>query len=155
MRKLAMRLLAAALMTGSVAQAQSPGPLKLVEKYPMPGTIKGRFDHLGADVTGNRLFLTAETAHEVMVFDLRTGKLLRAISGIEIPHAILCRADLNRLYVTDGGAGELKIYDGKTYELLKAVKLKVDADSIGYDPTTSTLTTAAATSTKAFPCLAW
>jgi DNA-binding beta-propeller fold protein YncE len=32
--------------------------------------------------------------------------------------------------------GELKIYDGNTYALLKTVPLKVDADSIGYDPAT-------------------
>jgi DNA-binding beta-propeller fold protein YncE len=38
--------------------------------------------------------------------------------------------------VTDGGAGEVRIYDGKTYGLLKTVKLKVDSDSIGYDPAT-------------------
>jgi len=30
----------------------------------------------------------------------------------------------------------LNIYDGKTYDLLKAVALKVDTDSIGYDPAT-------------------
>ncbi|MGH9866186.1 MAG: YncE family protein, partial [Candidatus Acidiferrales bacterium] len=68
-----------------------------------------------------------------------TGQYIRAITGIAIPHAIFCREDLNRIYITDGGAGELKIYDGKSYRLLKSVKLKVDADSIGYDSATHDL----------------
>ena len=119
--------------------ARAADPLKLVAKYKMPADIKGRFDHLGVDLRGNRLFLAAETAHEVLVFNLRTGKYIRAITGIGIPHAIFCREDLNRIYITDGGAGELKIYDGKSYRLLKSAKLKVDADSIGYDPATHDL----------------
>ncbi len=119
--------------------AKAADPLKLVAKYKMPSDIKGRFDHLGVDLRGNRLFLAAETAHEVLVFNLRTGQYIRAITGIGIPHAIFCRADLNRIYITDGGAGELKIYDGKSYRLLKSVKLKVDSDSIGYDPATHDL----------------
>src|SRR5487761_749147 len=114
--------------------ARAAEPLKLVAKYKMPVAVKGRFDH-----RGNRLFLAAESAHEALVFNLRTGQFLRAITGIGIPHAIFCREDLNRIYITDGGAGELKIYDGKSYRLLKSVKLKVDADSIGYDPATHDL----------------
>ncbi|MHB8652864.1 MAG: YncE family protein [Terriglobia bacterium] len=119
--------------------ASPPASLKLLAKYKMPEAAKGRFDHLTADLQSNRLFLAAESAHEVLVFNLRTGKYLRAISGIGIPHAIFCRDDLNRIYVTDGGAGELRIYNGKTYRQIGAVKLKVDSDSIGYDPATHDL----------------
>ncbi|HEV2386062.1 MAG TPA: YncE family protein [Candidatus Acidoferrales bacterium] len=132
-------LAAAIFLTGAAAAAPAGSPLTLVAKYKMPAAVKGRFDHLGIDLRGNRLFLAAETYHAVLVFNLHTGKFERAITGIQIPHAIFCRQDINRLYITDGGAGELKIYDGKTYRLLKAVKLKVDADSIGYDPATRDL----------------
>jgi DNA-binding beta-propeller fold protein YncE len=103
----------------------------------MPASIQGRFDHLAVDVPGNRLFVTAESAHEVLIFDLSTGEYLRSITRIETPHAIHIS---NRLYITDGGitdeggAGALKIYDRKTYRLLKALPLEADADSIGYDP---------------------
>jgi DNA-binding beta-propeller fold protein YncE len=116
--------------------AQGAEPLALTAKYKMPASVEGRFDHLGVDLRGNRLFVTAESAHEVLVFNLRDGKYIRAITGIGIPHAVFCREDLDHIYITDGGAGELRIYDGKTYRLLGAAKLKVDADSIGYDPAT-------------------
>jgi DNA-binding beta-propeller fold protein YncE len=70
---------------------------------------------------------------------LKSGKLIRSIRGIEKPHAILYREDLNRLYVTDGEAGDLKIFDSTTYAPLSTVKLLLDADSIGYDPATKFL----------------
>lgn len=132
-------IMMAVIFAGSAALAQGAAPLKLVTKYTMPAAVKGRFDHLAADVPGNRLILTAESAHEALVFNLHTGKYLRAITGIGIPHAIFFRDDLNRIYITDGGAGELRIYNGKTYRQIGAVKLKVDTDSIGYDSTTHDL----------------
>ncbi len=121
------------------APAQTSPPLRLVLIYKMPEAVQGRFDHLAADVAGNRLFVAAESAHEVLVFNLRTGEYLQSITGIGIPHAIFVREDLDRIYITDGGAGEVRIYDGKNYKLLGTVKLKVDADSIGYDPSTHEL----------------
>lgn len=113
----------------------TPAPLKLVAKYDMPVSAKNRFDHLGVDVKGMRLFVVSENGHEVLVFDLKTGKVIQSIE-IGHPHAVLYRADLDRIYITDEDKGELGVYDGKTYKLLQAVTLKVDADSIGYDSAT-------------------
>lgn len=120
-------------------QARAAEPLQLVQKFAMPASVHGRFDHLGIDVQGNRLFAAAESAHQVLVFDLRSGRFIRSIDDIQIPHAIFVRNDLHRIYITDGGAGALKVYDSKTYSLLKSIPLKVDADSIGYDPATHDL----------------
>jgi DNA-binding beta-propeller fold protein YncE len=122
-----------------MARAQSPLPLRLDAKLTMPASVQGKFDHLGIDQKHGRLFVAAESAHQVLVFDLKSGKYLRSIEGIDIPHAIFVREDRNRIYVTDGGTGALKVYDGDTYALLKTIPLKVDADSIGYDPATHLL----------------
>jgi DNA-binding beta-propeller fold protein YncE len=119
-----------------MARAQSPLPLRLDAKLTMPASVQGKFDHLGIDQKHGRLFVAAESAHQVLIFDLESGKYLRSIEGIDIPHAIFVREDRNRIYVTDGGTGALKVYDGDTYALLKTIPLKVDADSIGYDPAT-------------------
>src|SRR5258708_19280409 len=124
---------------GTTVQSQETGPLKLVQTITLPPDVKGHFDHFEADVKGNRLFATPESYKAVLVFDLKTGKPVHTISGIEKPHAVLYREDLNRIYVTDGEAGDLKIFDGKTYTLLPTVNLLEDADSIGYDPTTKYL----------------
>jgi DNA-binding beta-propeller fold protein YncE len=139
MKKLFTALMACVFLGGVTAGAEGPSPLKLVTKYKMPASVHGRFDHFGVDLAGNRLFVTAEQTHAVLVFRLRDGRLVHTLEGITIPHAILYREDINRMYITDGGAGDLKIFDGKTYRLLGTVPLKLDADSIGYDPSTHDL----------------
>lgn len=128
--------LAAILVSGAqMTYAQSTAPLKLVTKYEIPASVKGRFDHLGLDSAGNRLFVVAEEGGQVLVFDLGTGKIVKTI-GVPHPHAVLVRNDLNHIYITDEDKGAVNIYDAKTYEQVKSVPLKVDTDSIGYDPVT-------------------
>jgi DNA-binding beta-propeller fold protein YncE len=122
-----------------VARAQDTAPLKLLQTLKLSPDIKGNFDHFAIDVKTNRLFATPEGYRAVLVLDLQSGKLIHTIRGIEKPHAILYREDLHRLYVTDGEAGELKIFDSSNYALLSAVKLLLDADSIGYDAETNLL----------------
>src|ERR1700687_1114816 len=121
------------------AQCQETSPLNLVQTFKLPAEVKGNFDHFAIDLKGSRLFATPENYKAAVVFDLKTGKLIHTISGIERPHAVLYRAHLDRLYVTDGEAGDVKIFDSTTYRLLSSVKLLEDADSIGYDPATKYL----------------
>ena len=117
------------------AFAQTAPPLKLVTKYEIPASVKGRFDHLGIDIPSNRLFVVAEEGGQVLVFDLATGKIVQTIK-VPHPHAVLVRDDINRIFITDEDKGAVNIYDAKTYAMVKAVPLKVDTDSIGYDPAT-------------------
>jgi DNA-binding beta-propeller fold protein YncE len=120
-------------------QSQETAPLKLVQTITLPADAKGHFDHFEVDLKGNRLFATPEGYKSVLVFDLKSDKLIYTIGGIGKSHAALYRADLNRIYVTDGDAGEVKIFDGTSYKLLSSVKLLEDADSIGYDSATKYL----------------
>src|SRR5215471_15951835 len=87
----------------AAGKASNAAPLKLVGKYEFPSSVTGRFDHLLVDLKTQRLFTTPQSAKAVMVFDLKTRELIHTIPGIEIPHHLLYREDLNRLYVTDGG----------------------------------------------------
>ena len=135
MNRLKLFLAAIALISAHAALAQNSAPLKLVTKYEIPASVKGRFDHLGIDIPSNRLFVVAEEAGQVLVFDLGTGKIVHTIM-VPHPHAVLVRDDLNHIYITDEEKGAVNIYDAKTYQMLKAVPLKVDTDSIGYDPAT-------------------
>ena len=119
------------------AASKDAAPLKLVGSYDFPSDVKGRFDHLIVDLKGHRLFTTPQASKAVLVFDLKTRQLIHTIPGIEIPHHLLYREDLDRLYVTDGGGGgALKIFDGKNYDLIKSVKLLPDTDPSIYDPAT-------------------
>ena len=124
------------------APAQSSNqqsPLQLVTTYHLSGNIKGHFDHIVVDVKGKRLFATPEDYHAVLVLSTETGKVIHEIQGIEKPHAILFRPDLNLLYITDGEDGSVKVFNATSYKLEHRIPLLKDADSIGYDPQTHNL----------------
>src|SRR5258705_10925712 len=119
-------------------KSEPASPLELVRTIPMPG-ITGRFDAFGVDVKGHRLFVTPLDHKTVEVYDLKTGKLIDRIPGIEKAHAVLYRGDLDKIFVTDGAAGSLKIFKGNTYEPVKAVDQLAQPDGILYDPSTHLL----------------
>lgn len=138
MKKLAFNLmtacLCATLAAGVSAHAQNHQPLKLVKKFQVPSGIQGHFDHISINVPGNRLYSAAETAHQVLIFNLRTGKYLGSIHDIVKPHAILIRPQTHRLFITDGGRGQVRVYDSRNHKLVKVIPLKLDSDSIAYNP---------------------
>jgi DNA-binding beta-propeller fold protein YncE len=122
------------------ADSSSNAPLKFLQAVVMPDVPKGPYsDHLAVDLEGHRLFATPQAQKSVQVIDFKTGKLLHTIGGIENPHSVLYRADLNRIYVTDGGAGLLRVYTANDYRQVQTIDHLPDADSIGYDPATKYL----------------
>jgi hypothetical protein len=106
MNKLKLFLVAAFLLSVQLAAAQTTAALKLAAKYEMPASVKGRFDHLGIGIGGNRLFVVGEEAQQVLVFDLATGKFIRAIK-VDHPHrgkaVSLCAAFKNATDLTRKG----------------------------------------------------
>lgn len=114
-------------------------PLKLSHTTPLPALKDGDFDHLLADVAGNRLFATAEENSKVLVFDLKTNELIHTISDLKAPHSLLYRADLKKLFVVDGDLGEVKIYETDSYKPVGSIKLREGADASTYDASTKSL----------------
>jgi DNA-binding beta-propeller fold protein YncE len=124
----------------AAGQTAAKQPLKFIQALVMPDVPKGPYsDHLAVDLQNHRLFATPQAEKSVQVFDLTTGKPLHTIGGIENPHSVLYRSDLNQIYITDGGAGLLRVYNGGDYSQIKSVDNLPDADSIGYDPVTKYL----------------
>jgi DNA-binding beta-propeller fold protein YncE len=116
--------------------AQDKAPLKLLHSTPIPELKDGDFDHLIADVAGNRLFVTAEENSKVLVFDLKTNKLIHTFADLKAPHSLLYREDLKKLFVVDSDLGEIKIYDTDSYKPEGSIKVREGADASGYDPAT-------------------
>src|ERR1700724_3964846 len=123
------------------ASAQEQAPLKLLHSTPLPELHDVDFDHLTADVAGNRLFVTAEENSKVLVFDLKTNKLIHTIDDLKAPHSVLYRADLKKLFVVDSDLGEVKIYDtdSDSYKAAGSIKDREGADASGYDSSTKYL----------------
>jgi DNA-binding beta-propeller fold protein YncE len=113
---------------------QTAEPLVLQHTVELPG-YTGDFDHFAVDRVRNRVLLAAEDHGTVEVFDLKTGKHLRTITGFDTPHSILIRPGASTILVTDSGKSMSKTLDAETYEKKGVVNLVPGADSIGYDPT--------------------
>lgn len=137
-KALAIIMLATMLCFSAVTFAQET-PLKLEHTTPLPELHDGDFDHFIADVEGNRLFATAEENSKVLVFDLKTNKLIHSIDDLKAPHSLLYRADLKKLFVVDGDLGEVKIYDTVSYKPSGSIKLREGADASAYDPSSKYL----------------
>lgn len=113
-------------------------PLKLVASTPMPG-FTGDFDHFGADLQGNRLFLAAELAKTVEIFDLKTGVRTGNIPGFGHPLVMHYLPGSDQLLVTDGGfpegtPGAVQVVDCKSYRIIHTVKLPPGVDHAAFNP---------------------
>lgn len=128
--------LAASTLLSNVAMAGEP--LRLLSRTDLPG-YDGDFDHFGADIKGNRLFLAGEDGGTLEVFDLRSGAHLKTIKGMETPHAIHYEPKTNRLFVSNSGASLSKVLDGKSYAVTGTIKLTPGADVMSYDPSSRRL----------------
>jgi DNA-binding beta-propeller fold protein YncE len=118
--------------SSGTSDAQKTPPLKLMHRFELPGSIKGHFDHFAVDAQHNRLFATAVDDKAVVVFDFVRGEVTNTVMPVDVPRAVLYRAELNRIYVSDGG-GALRVFDATNFHLLKTIELLVDADPMTYD----------------------
>ena len=106
------------LACGSVTAQQAPG---LIAKNPIRLTnVEGRMDHLGVDLKGQRLFATAFDNHTLEVLDLKAGRQMHTIPGLNEPQGAYYDPATNRLFVACGGDGTVKIFDGTTYQIGRA-----------------------------------
>src|SRR5438105_5163203 len=128
-------LACAGLLCGT---ARAEAPLELLGSTVIAG-YAGDFDHLAADVRGNRLFLAGEEQGSLLVFDLASGALHKTVKAFDQPHAIHYARDAGRLFVTDSGKGLTKVLDAKSYRVVGRVKLASGADVMAHDPSTGHL----------------
>jgi len=130
------------LLFGFAASAygQSPVPLKLLQKIPMPN-VKGRLDHFGVDLRGKRLFVAAlgENQNTVEVINLKSGKWVSSIPGQSKPQGLFYSSNFKKLFVANGTDGTCKIFAGDTFKLIASLPIGTDADHVGYDPATKYL----------------
>lgn len=111
--------------------AQSP-PLVADKEIPLPG-VQGRIDHFSVDVERQRLFVSALGNGTVEVIDLRAGRVVHEIKGLEEPQGVLYEPASKRLFVACGGDGTVRAYNAKTFAPLGKVALGDDADNVRWD----------------------
>lgn len=107
-------------------------PLKLIQSVDLPN-YSGDFDHFAVDLEKGRLFLAAEDHGTIEVFDLKSGKRIKSVSGFEAPHSFLYMPQVSRLLVTDSGKSLSKILNANDFTVVKTLRITPGADSIGFD----------------------
>ncbi len=118
--------------------AHAAVPLKLETSIALSG-FTGDFDHFAVGKKGGRLFLAGEDHKTVEVFDLKTNRRIKSVTGFGAPHAIFYLSESDRILVTDGDKGFLRILRGKDYSEEAHVEGLAGADSARLDAATETL----------------
>jgi DNA-binding beta-propeller fold protein YncE len=112
--------------------AQDNAPFRLAQTILLSG-VKGRIDHLAADLKRQRLFVAALGNNTVEVIDLRAGKQSHRIDGLQEPQGLVYIPEFGKIFVGGGGDGTCKVFDDSTFHLITSVKLDDDADNVRYD----------------------
>lgn len=99
----------------------------------LPG-VRGRIDHMAVDLKGQRLFVAAFENNTVEVIDLREGKRVRSIWGLNGPQGVLYLPEFQKLFVTNSGDGSCRVFDAKSFDPLRTIEFSADADNLRYDP---------------------
>lgn len=114
------------------ASAEEPAALTLKGQIDL-SNVNGRIDHFSADLKNQRVFMSALGNSTVEALDIRTGKRIHSIPGLDEPQGVLYDPDSNHIFVASGGDGTTKVFDGTSFELVTTVKFAHDADNVRYD----------------------
>jgi len=126
-RAVATGWLAGAFLAATPALAAAA--LELIATIALPG-VKGRIDHLSADVAGHRLFVAALGNDTVEVLDTQRGQR-RSIAGLGEPQGVLYLA--NRLFIANGSGDRVDVVDADSLAVLERISGMPDADNVRHD----------------------
>jgi YVTN family beta-propeller protein len=118
----------AAAVVGAPAPVAAAS-LTLEARIPL-GALKGRIDHLAVDREGRRLFVAELGNDTVGVVDLRAGKVVHRITGLEEPQGVAWDPGTRTLWVANARDGSVRIFGGDTFEPTGRIDLGDDADNV-------------------------
>jgi DNA-binding beta-propeller fold protein YncE len=107
-------------------------PLRIEAKIPL-GDVRGRIDHMAADINRNRLFVAELGNNTVGIVDVGEGKVLQVLSGMKEPQGVGYLPSTDTLYVANGGDGSLRLFQGPNYTANGRIDFGNDADNIRVD----------------------
>ncbi len=131
---IAAAVLAAIGLAHPAAAAETPAPLVLERRIPLPGTA-GRIDHMAVDLRRGRLFV-AELGNGTMdVVDLGGGAVVQRIGPLREPQGVAYDPASDTVAVANAGDGSVRLYRGASYAPSGRVELGDNADNVRLDPT--------------------
>lgn len=114
------------------AAMQSAGPsgYHLLKTISIPGDTF--WDYLKFQPSTDRLFITH--GDHVVVVNVKSGKIVGNIGGMQGIHGVVLAPEFNRGFVTDGRAAKVWIFNLKTLKVIGSAPAAPDADGDVYDP---------------------
>jgi DNA-binding beta-propeller fold protein YncE len=73
--------------------------------------------------------------NRIMLVDVRTGKLVSEIGGLDHAHGIAFDDRGKAGYISDGGAGTILVFDRVTYKVLTTIESGKNPDAVLFEPT--------------------
>jgi DNA-binding beta-propeller fold protein YncE len=105
---------------------------KILTKIKIGG--EGRWDYTAMDSANRRLYVSHNTAVEVV--DPDAGKVVGTISGLHGVHGIAIAPDLGKGFITNGQSGSVTIFDLKTLAKEGEPTAGKNPDAVCYEPKT-------------------
>jgi DNA-binding beta-propeller fold protein YncE len=116
---------------GCDAQKKTSNVLQLEKSIPIQ--VKGRIDHLDINLKDQIVYVAALGNNTVEVVDLKAGKVLYSIRGLDEPQGVVYIPQTKEILVANGGTGDCYFYNARSYEKTSSLHLNSDADDVRYD----------------------
>src|SRR6266550_4570313 len=120
--------------TGTVPRAATAAaPLQLVADHPLPGTTS-RFDYQSLEPDAGRLFISHMGAGQLVVFDVRAGRVIGNLDGFERVTGVLAVPAEHRAYASAAGAHAVMVVNDSTFKIVARIPGPSFPDGIAYAP---------------------
>lgn len=112
--------------------AQAAGPLKPAGFIEVPGPKGKRFDYLTIDSSRNYLFATHLGAGLLYVIDLKTNRVIKAISDLPGIEGVEIAPDAKKVYTSNWFENKIGVVDLESLKLIKKIATQAKPDGIAY-----------------------
>lgn len=107
--------------------------LRKIADIPMPGGAV-RFDYQSLDVGSNRLYISHMNDDHVVVFDVKTQKVIANIPGIPGSTGVLAVPEVSRVFAAASRTGRVAVIDPVSLKVVTRIPAGDFPDGIAYDP---------------------
>src|SRR2546421_593339 len=108
-------------------------PLRAVTDVPLPGSAS-RFDYQSLESTTGRLFISHMGAGQLVVFDVRAGRVVANLDGFPTVTGVLAVPAEHRAYASATGDHAVVVVDDSTFQVVARVSGPRFPDGIAYAP---------------------
>jgi len=108
-------------------------PLRVIADLPLPGSTS-RFDYQSLRPDAGRLFISHMGAGELIVFDVRDGRVIANVGGFPQVTGVLAVPAEHRAYASAAGAHAVIVMNDSTFKTVARIPGPSFPDGIAYAP---------------------